>query len=304
VSAGLLGFILFRVDLRSIATALGGMDVALFGLACLLFLCGQWINTERWRQLLIMARGSAPAHRFLLGLVLAGMFFNFFLPSTVGGDVARAEMARTRLGGRTDAYLSIVIARLLAFIAVLTIGLVASLVAWQRFGWFDGELLLSTLALLLPATAILFVTRIRVADRLTSVKWLPASRIRRVSGIVRSFQAYTNSPSGLAWVFALSLLAQFAGNVFVVWALAASLGVAAPLAFHLVAVPLITLITLVPISINGIGVREGGFVYFYAKVGVAAGDAIALSLAYTLILGVFSVIGGLYLVFGRRGSAV
>jgi len=231
------------------------------------------------------------------------MFFNFFLPSTVGGDVVRAEMAKTRLGGRTDAYLSIVTARLLAFIAVLVIGLVASLVAWQQFGWFDRDLGLSTLVFLLPAVAILLVTRVQVIDRLESAKWFPVSWLRRVSLVMTSFRAYTRSRSGLAWVFALSVVAQFVGNVFVIWTLAAAIGIEVPVSFHMVAVPLITLITLVPISINGIGVREGSFVYFYAKIGVAGNDAVALSLAYTLVLVVFSIFGGFYLMSGKRDTA-
>lgn len=302
VSAGLLAFLLNRIDFGEITATLGGMSGTLFGVACLLFLGGQWINTERWRTLLVMALGSAPTRRFLLRLVFVGMFFNFFLPSTVGGDVVRAEMARKRVGGRTDAYLSVVIARLLAFMAVLLIGLAASLFAWQRLGWFDRDLALSTLVFLLPIVAIFVVTRTGVIDRLTRVQWLPMARLGGALDIVRSFRAYTSSRSGLAWVFVLSVLAQFAGNVFVVWALAAALGVSAPLSFHMVAIPLITLITLLPISINGIGVREGGFVYFYAKVGVAGDAAVALSLAYTLVLAVFSILGGLSLLLGRGGE--
>ena len=272
-------------------------------LACLLFLCGQWINTERWRQLLAMARGSAPARTYLFGLVLAGMFFNFFLPSTVGGDVARAEMARKRLGSRTDAYLSIALARLLAFSAVLAIGLWASLVAWRRFGWFDRGLALTVLVFLLPVVGVLLASRIQMIDRLSGVTWLPVSGLRKLSNIVESLRAYTRNLSGLARVFALSVLAQFAGNIFVVWALAVSLGIAAPISFHMLAVSLITLITLLPISINGIGVREGAFVYFYSKIGVVGADAIALSIGYTAVLTVFSLAGGLYLMVGRRDTA-
>jgi uncharacterized protein (TIRG00374 family) len=299
VSVGLLALLLSRVEVGAIVTALGGINGPLLGLACVLFLCGQWINTERWRQLLIIALGTAPSRRYLMGLVFAGMFFNFFLPSTVGGDVARAEMARTRLGGRTDSYLSIVIARLFAFVAVLVIGLIASLVAWRRFGWFDGELALTALVFMLPAAAVFLLTRISVIDRLAHVSWLPTPWLRRISSVARAGRAYTRSGVGVAWVFLLSVFAQVVGNVFVIWALASALGIGAPLSFHLVAVPLITLITLLPVSINGIGVREGGFVHFYSKIGVAGNEAIALSLAYTLVLIIFSVIGGGYLASGR-----
>ena len=302
ISGGLLVFLFLRIDIREIVAALGNISALLFGLGCLLFLCGQVINTERWRTLLVMALGSAPTRRFLLRLVFVGMFFNFFLPSTVGGDVVRAEMAMKRVGGRTDAYLSIVIARLMAFMAVLLIGLAASLFAWQRLGWFDRDLALSTLVFLLPIVAIFVVTGTGAIDRLTRVKWLPMARLGGALGVVRSFRAYTSSRSGLAWVFVLSVLAQFAGNVFVVWALGEALGIPVPLSFHMVAIPLITLITLLPISINGIGVREGGFVYFYAKVGVAGDAAVALSLAYTLVLAVFSMLGGLSLLLGRGGK--
>jgi glycosyltransferase 2 family protein len=78
-----------------------------------------------------------------------------------------------------------------------------------------------------------------------------------------------------------------------VWLLARGLGIEAPLLFHLIAVPIIEVIALVPISFNGIGLREGAYVFLYAQIGVAPEAALALSLAWTLLLLTFSLVGGL-----------
>ena len=93
--------------------------------------------------------------RFLSGVFLIGLFFNFFLPSSVGGDVVRAELVRSRVRGRTEAYTSVLFDRFMAFNATLAISLAAAVVAWLRFGWFDLHVAVAWLVFFAGSAAFL-----------------------------------------------------------------------------------------------------------------------------------------------------
>jgi hypothetical protein len=295
----LLGAVIAQVGGGRIVEHLRSIDPWYFGLGCVLLLLGQWLNALRWRWLLAAALPDAPRTSYLYALVIVGMFFNFLLPSTVGGDVVRAEMVKGSVGGRTHAYFSIVVARLLGFLGVLALGVLAVAGAFAAIGWFDLQLTLGAAVVVVPATAFAaWMLSGPDLSRLGSL--LPArlaAALQRVQDALADYAAYP----GVLWrVFVTAVIANAIGTVGVVWALAEGLSIDVPAYFHFIAVPLVMLVALVPVSINGIGLREGAFALLYAKVGVGAGAAVSLSLAFTAVLALLSVLGGLILLLPRR----
>jgi uncharacterized membrane protein YbhN (UPF0104 family) len=115
----------------------------------------------------------------------------------------------------------------------------------------------------------------------------------KINEIITLFRHYLTCKTMFAKAFGLALLVQIIGANLLVYFLALSLDIQVPLFYHFVAVPIITLVTLAPISLNGLGIREIAFVLLYAKVGVATEAAVALSLAFTLVLVIFAAVGGL-----------
>jgi len=77
-----------------------------------------------------------------------------------------------------------------------------------------------------------------------------------------------------------------------------SLGLEVSLEYYFLSVPIIWLVTMLPISINGIGVREGGFVLFFTAVGVSTADALLLSLLTFAQLLLIGLLGGVLFVSG------
>lgn len=269
-------------------------DPLLFLAACGLFLFSQVLNTLRWRWLLETSVPEPPPLVYLMALVMVGMFFNMFMPSTVGGDVVRAELVRGRVGGRTQAYLSILVGRILAFAAVLVIGLIAMAAAFVAFGWTDVGMFAVLALFFLPIGGLWLVYR----SEFLNAWWLRVAppRMTRISSrVIDALDVYRAHPAVLRRVFVVAIIANLVGQVVAIWALAEGLGIAVPFYYHLIAVPLIIVITLIPISFNGIGLREGAFAFFYGNAGVAAAASISLSLAFTAVLVVLSVVGGLCL---------
>jgi hypothetical protein len=81
-------------------------------------------------------------------------------------------------------------------------------------------------------------------------------------------------------------------NVVVVWFVGEALGLSVPFAYYAVFVPLVTLLTLAPISLNGMGIREAGAVLFLAPFGIDEGSALCLSVLWFFVLTAVSLSGG------------
>jgi glycosyltransferase 2 family protein len=303
IGLALLWAVLTHVGGDKILAHLRSIDPWLFGLACLLLLFGQVLNAWRWRWLLGTAMPDPPGLLYLYSLVMAGMFFNFLLPSTVGGDVVRAEMVKARVGGRVQAYFSIAVSRLLGFLGVLALGVMAVAAAYVSIGWYDPELMLAAGAVVLPLL-VFFGWMLKGPSLGRWLVHLPLRARSAASRVQDAMAAYAAYPAVLWRVFLMAIFANAVGTVGVVWALAGGLAVPAPALFHFIAVPLVMLISLVPVSINGIGLREGAFAYLYAKVGVEASAAVSLSLGFTAVLALLSVVGGLVLLLPRHAWPV
>jgi uncharacterized membrane protein YbhN (UPF0104 family) len=95
----------------------------------------------------------------------------------------------------------------------------------------------------------------------------------------------------------LSFVVQ-AANIVLVWLVALALDVPVPAVYLAVAVPMVTLLTLLP-SINGMGLREGGMVLFLQPLGVAPETALTLSFLWFAVFTSASLLGGAIYLFGQ-----
>jgi glycosyltransferase 2 family protein len=295
VSAALMALLLAVADIGRVAAVLASADPFMLLAAAGLFFLGILLFAYRWRLVLATLNADPPSVRFLSGAFLIGLFFNFFLPSTVGGDVARAELVRSRVRGRTEAYTSVLFDRFMAFNATLAISLAAAVVAWLRLGWFDPHVAVAWLVFAAGSAGflVLVIRRPTLGKPVLNGGGLFHSlrlRLAQVRGVLRG---YMTDLRLVGPVFLLAVAVQLVALILVVWLLGKALEIRVPLLFHLIAVPIIELIALVPVSFNGIGLRESAYVLLYAQAGVAPEAALALSLAWTLLLFGFSLIGSL-----------
>ena len=145
------------------------------------------------------------------------------------------------------------------------------------------------------------------------VFWLVVGSLDRVLNLIPEQHAarhfigqllpYTMRPSLIMRAVGWSLLVQ-AGGSLVVALIARALGVALPLSVWFAVVPLVALTMVVPVSINGVGVREGGLAFLLKPVGVSTDAAVAIGLLWFLATIVTGLIGGLLFLLDRRPSAM
>ena len=281
VSAALMAWILARTPFREVAAAVRGADPRFLLLALVVSPLGTLPSVLRWR-LLIRAQGGDAPFPFLVRSFLTGIFFNNFLPSTIGGDTVRAlDTARTGVG-RAKGIAIVFVDRfvgLLALVLFAAAGLAISGVSGRLlarvpdlYGW-----VLAGSALLLVAAAFLF---------------LPSGRLSR-------FLAFQGKGRALAGAFAWSLAMQ--GMVVLSWyLLARALHAPVPFAVFFLIVPLALFVMMLPVSINAIGVRENVWAFFLVALGAPAAMGVALAwLDYGLVL-LQALAGGVVYALGRR----
>jgi uncharacterized membrane protein YbhN (UPF0104 family) len=263
---------LVRLDWRAFLLAEG---VVALGLA---------VSALRWKVLL-RAAGVTLGWGRAIRLYFAGYFFNFFLPTTVGGDVVRAMGA----GGRTPLSVlggSILVERILGFGCLLVIGLAAS---FSLAGLAAARAVLGiSAAVYLVGLAVLLFVPLPESER--------AGRVGRVlAGLRRTalqVRAYGFHGAAIAGATALSLTWQLA-LVGANWILAAGLGGVAPGESLLALVPVVQAVSMIPVSFGGLGVREMGYEYFFSASGFDPAGAVALGVAWLGVTVALALKGGI-----------
>jgi uncharacterized membrane protein YbhN (UPF0104 family) len=285
ISVGLLTWLVAHSGPRDILGAFLKISPQAWAAALLMFLLSQVLGAARWY---ILARALDFAGRWsaYLKFYFVGMYFNLFLPSSVGGDVFRALFICQGRPLRLRAAYSVVADRLLGLTAMFMLG-AAAVSAW-------GDLLPLRFQTMLIGSGLIAVALMAVLPfihKTVSRFWSEVGE--RLSIIL----VFWHRPASLLSALGLSLALQVLGTG-TICLLANAMELSPPAAFYFAAFPLVAIITLLPVSFNGIGIREGGFVYFLGLRGVPAEKALTLSLSFFAIQVVTSLLGGLIYVLG------
>ncbi|MBE30143.1 MAG: hypothetical protein CL401_02710 [Acidiferrobacteraceae bacterium] len=289
------------VALDSVFAVITESSASLLILAFSLFFVGYVIAAFRWRTLIRVQDGDAPIF-FLVRSFMVALFFNNFLPSTVGGDVVRMydswRLGNTKSDAVTvvlvDRFLGVIVLFCFALLALVFDETVASevpfITAWVAAG----------LAGMGIATWLVLTIPVSITQRLSSAK---SGVMARIGGILekvhRSFQAYRQARSAVLRALGLSVLLQV--NVVVHFILVArAVGIDIPAESMFLIIPVAVFVMMVPISINAIGVREAVFVFLLSLYGVQSVEALAfawIAYSFTLLQG---VLGGLVFALRRE----
>lgn len=303
VSAVLLALLLWRIDLDDIGATLKSVSWGLLALGTGIFIFTNLVSAWKW-QLVIRAQGARVSYGYLAALFYIGLFFNNFLPTNFGGDVVKAFKLSRVTGNAADAAGSVVIDRVTSTIALLTIAAVPALLELRLLG---TRMALVVLAMLLAAVLIVvFFASERFARRLSGLKFLsfdPLGVRRHLRSFYYSLNDFKRHRGTLAAVMLISLAYQGL-QIMTVYVLALSLGIEVSLIYYFLFIPIVLAVGMLPVSLNGLGVREGAWVVLFGQVGVAAAQAFTMSVLSFFVMTVVSLIGGFFYLFDRSLPAV
>jgi uncharacterized protein (TIRG00374 family) len=275
------------------------LTALLLGTALLTTLLGVILSAWRWQRVLFVF--DAPvALRPLIGHYLAGQFVGNVLPSTIGGDVLRVTRASTTVDSSPVAFGSVVLERLTGFVALpalvlLGFALRPSLIDVDR-AWIALLIAGITLAVLVVVLVLAGHPRIagRFAEHENWTKFIGAVHV----GVDR----LRREPRHLVPVLGTALIYQLS-VVVTVALIFRTLDLPVPLAATLAYVPAVSMLQVLPLSFNGLGVREGALVLFLQPWAVGSGQAIAAGLLWFMCTLIVSSLGAPAFAIGQRRPA-
>lgn len=281
ISIALLAYLFYKVDLKEVWQHLQQANIFYLLGALGLCLIGQALCACRWK---ILAR-LMDFHNSLKEFVIyyfAGMFFSLFLPTLIGGDVVKCYYLARGKKKTLQAIISVLADRGTGLIALI-------LIAW-------GSLFLMNGVVPVPGQ---FTWGIKVAG------------IAMIAGLIAPFFAgdllarlggrtielsliYWKKPGVLLKTILISF--GFQMTVIIIHILIGlSLGLAIPWKFYFFLVPLVVTVSMLPVSLSGLGVREGAYVYFLSLANIPQAEALTFAFGWLFVVFASSLIGGLAL---------
>lgn len=294
VTFGVLALIARSVDLEGVAQAIAGADPLLLPAAVAVQGTAVALAALRW-HLVMHALAFPLSLRFHLASYFKGMFFSQALPTSIGGDAIRVLDVAGQGYRKRDALAGVVIDRALGLVGLLLLALLAGLtlpgLLPREVQWWILLVASGGLGAALAGTQL---WRLPLLARFPATYLLHALSQRLATVLDGAWALLLHLGIGLV-IHGVSILAlALVGR---------AVGLDYGLGTYLVVVPPVTLLTVLPISVAGWGVREGGLLGLFALLGADHAAVLAMSLLYGVVLIGASLPGLVVYLNGRRRQA-
>jgi len=301
VTVTLFLYIFNKIDFHQFGVTLINASIPTLFLAFLLLWVAHFICIYRWRLLMRPLMPVLSTIR-LFGIYCIGLFFNLIFPTVIGGDVVKMYYAGRPHRTYAESFAATFLDRDAGMLAMMIIacaaiifhpvkvpGIPVTIILWSIFATF----LAGNIAVFTP------VFHKKLIDLLRRVGLQRvATKIQVISD---AFQIMGRHPLLLLGAFLISFVNQVL-VISVTWITAIALHVHLSFVWFLLFVPVVTLISMIPISLNGMGLREYGFLTLFSAIGVSAEACIALGLISSLVIILSSIPGGIVYVFLRNAE--
>ena len=292
VSVGLLLFLFKRIPLEQFATAARGVRGEWLAGAGLLLFGSNLLGAWQWSRLLHVVDIRIPFWK-VCAYYHVGLFFNNFLPAGIGGDIARVADSSRHGATKTAALSAVMMDRIIGMLAIASLAMVTTLPAIDRFH----------LTLVYVAVAGFFALSVVFVWAIFHPALLPAcerllgriglaSLSPHLDDLADRLAGFRARPGLFGGMFVIAMLTQIS-RVGVHALVAKGLGLSIPMVYFFLFVPLLAVIVSLPISFNGIGVREGAGIVLFGLVGVDRAQAFSQQFLTYLVMVAVSLLGGL-----------
>ncbi len=278
LSFGLLGFLFYRTDTEALVKVLSSANWLMILPATLILFSTTLMQNLRW-SIILRSFDLSVKYLHLYRIVLIGCFFNLFLPSSVGGDFFRAYyLSKHEKTGVPVAAATTLLDRISGMFALMLLGLVCSFFSPQSLGGIPLQLIFSGIFLVFTGGIIVFFHPVphRILEKLL-VRFKAGGLAEKTPPIYEGTSRFRKNIPDMLKTTSLSLVIQVI-SISSVWVAARAMNIDAPFLLFLVFVPLINIAIAVPLTINGVGLREGMYFLLFSQIGVPMEASITLSL--------------------------
>ena len=296
----LLFYLLFRkMDFQELGATMAGARLDILLAAFMLLWVAHFICIFRWRMLM---RPLMPAFslRRLFEIYCIGLFFNLTFPTAVGGDVVKIYYAGKPSRLFAQSFAATFLDRDAGMLAMMIIAGTATLIMPVHVAGIPVVLLVwISFAAFIAVNIVIFMPSLhRLLTRILHRMRL-SKTAGRVDAISSAFQIMGRHAVILFYALLISVINQFL-VLTVSWVTARALNLDVAFLYFLVVIPVITLISMIPISLNGYGLREYAFVSLFSAIGVTRESAFALGIIGSVMILLSAVPGGILYMFFRN----
>lgn len=292
ISLVLLVYVFKKAGLRDLWGVLRQTNAFYLALCILISPVLIFLSSWKW-QVLLRARGVRASVGHLFRLYIIGYFFNNVLPSNVGGDVVRAYELGKETSNPAEAFATVFLERFTGLTALVFFALVGFLLAANRLG--DPRL---TWGIIIATAGYLMLLGLIFTGRAVHFleKRVPIPFIGKVLRKLAKFQAvvlsYREHPGALAFAM-LNSFAFYFGAVLNVYLGTLAFGYRASFVDVAIATPIVLVVSMIPISLGGIGLSEWAYLFVFERLGMpgALGLSVGLLMRFKALL--FGMLGGL-----------
>ena len=292
LSVLLFAYVIAKVSPRHVWATMHDANPGYLCLAAALFLFSGLVGSWLWGRLL-RAQGVVIPYTKAASYYFVGLFFNNFLPSNVGGDITRISDASKHADRMSSVFSATLMERLIGVVAIGFLAVVASFAALSRLhlvavAW-------TTLAVFLLAVGLFVSIFHRGALEFLErpFRAIGAVRIERaLARMLDDLHGFRTEKRALLEAFAASTVVQIS-RIYVHYLVGLALGVEISLSYYFLFVPVLAALVSLPISLNGIGVREGAAVVLFGLAGLTKEQSFAIPFLTYVIAVAISLLGGL-----------
>lgn len=291
LSIGLFSFVVAKVSPGDIWATVRRANPWLLLAAAGLFLTSSLIGSWLWARLL-RARGVRIPYRNAASYYFVGLFFNNFLPSNIGGDIARISDAAKHADHVSPVFSATLMDRLIGVLAIGLVTVIASFAALDRFHLYAiyGAIFV---VFLISLGLFLSVFHRRVLQAFEwpfrAVGWRTVERA--IARLMDDLHGFRSEGGALLAAFLASTLVQVS-RILVHYIVGLALGARIAAGYYFLFVPVLAALVSLPISLNGLGVREGGGVVLFQLAGLSREQAFTIPFLTYLVSVLISLLGG------------
>jgi len=299
ISFIILSLIFFWVDTNALLNTFAQLDWLYVFYLLIFSVILIWASCLKW-QVFIRASGHDVDMWHLMKLYTVGYFFNTFTPSIVGGDVARSFHLGKKLSSQRDAFAATFLERFTGLLAMSLLG-----VAFVAYGSDTtkgvelavlavgfGSLLVALVCFSEGASKLFFSLAIKFVP-----KFAPKKHSETINRLLSKVELAMGSARNDLPLFTKAMLLSLLFHVLTVlntYIAAQAVGWTDPQLQDLfVVVPLVLLVSMVPLTPNGLGIQEGAFLFFLKRIGATEAQALSIGIVLRIKLMLIAVVGGI-----------
>lgn len=304
VSGGLLYWLLSKIDRGQLWDTVQHASLVWLALALAMYLVVILISSWRWHRLL-EAQHVHVTYPQLTGSFLVATFFNNFLPSNIGGDVIRIRDTAAPAGSRTRAATIVLLDRAIGMIGLAFVAALGATIAtelgdrepfnpmWLWIAMSAGAVVV-VFALFYPKMIGVLLKPLKIFHQ----EWVGL----QISRLIHAMEKFAEAPWALVQCFGGALAVQVVIIGF--YAVTAyAMHIPMPVVHLAVLIPMSFVVQMLPLSVNGFGVRESIFVFYFARLGLPKESAIALSFLGQALIMLFSISGAVVMALRKKPAA-